>query len=386
MEQKSIATSLAPDVLVETVEGSLQVKGWDRPEVMLKAPDGDFELVENDDTVRLHCSSDCVLRVPHAAALEVHAVNGEAYFKLLEEPLSIQKVAGSLRLNDVSDVQIETVAGNLHARRVQGDLEIDRVGGNAGVRQVEGSCNLSQVGGNLELRDIEGDLEAEAGGNVRLRLSHAVALSYELQAGGHLECRLPESADLRVSLESGGERIRVRLPEGTKTYEREAAFELGSGAGTLEARAGGTVDFRAYGSEWGAEENDEVFVEDMGRQISEQIESQMDQLSEQLSQLSNVFESSGFSSEQAERIARKARQAGERAAARAQEQLQRHMDRVQRHAERAGRGRKVSYQGSAPEPKGPSDEERLMILQMLEQKKITLQQAQELLDALEGEG
>lgn len=387
MEQKSVATSLAPDVLIESVQGSLQVKGWDRPEVMLKSPGGESELEESEDAVRLRCSSDCVLRVPHAAAVEVHMVDGEAYFKLLEEPLSIQKIGGSLRLNDVAGVRINTVAGNLHARRIQGDLEIDQVGGNAGVRQVEGACILTTVGGNLELRDIEGDVGADAGGTARLRLSQALAQSYELVAGGNVECRLPEGASLRVSLESGGQRIRVRLPESTKTYGGEASFDLGAGEGTLEARAGGMIDFRVYGGEWAPDESDDVFMEDFGRQISEQIESQMDQLSEKLSHLSSVFESSGFSSEQADRIARKAREAGERAAIRAQERVARELEKARRRAEsKASRGRKVAYQASSPEPSGATDEERLMILQMLEQKKISVQQAQELLNALEGGG
>jgi hypothetical protein len=37
MAQKTVATSLTPSVNIQAVQGSLQVKGWDRPQVLVRA-------------------------------------------------------------------------------------------------------------------------------------------------------------------------------------------------------------------------------------------------------------------------------------------------------------------------------------------------------------
>jgi hypothetical protein len=85
---------------------------------------------------------------------------------------------------------------------------------------------------------------------------------------------------------------------------------------------------------------------------------------------------------------------------RAQEKLDRKIVAAQRKVELKARaaerrqrsqssGESWSYSGSAPTAAKPSkapasDEERLMILRMLEQKKISLEEAEELLAAIEG--
>ena len=99
----------------------------------------------------------------------------------------------------------------------------------------------------------------------------------------------------------------------------------------------------------------------------------------------------------AEQVARAQARAVERAqerVQRAQEKLTRKAENERRRAEmraevaqrRTAVGRRAAP-GSAPAdaaPAGASDAERLIILRMLEQKKITLQEADLLLSALEG--
>jgi hypothetical protein len=79
--------------------------------------------------------------------------------------------------------------------------------------------------------------------------------------------------------------------------------------------------------------------------------------------------------------------------ARTQERLARKMEAASRRAEQRGRvppGRARAYPWPPQPPNPPearepvSDEERLMILRMLEQKKISLEEAENLLAALEG--
>jgi hypothetical protein len=129
------------------------------------------------------------------------------------------------------------------------------------------------------------------------------------------------------------------------------------------------------------------------------------QIETQLANLPKMVPTAGLTPEETEHINQRARQASERAAILAQEKMQRAQERLQRKlesarrraemkaraAERAARDRRRRPETSTwspPEPESPSqpvsDEERLMVLQMLEQQQITLEQAEQLLAALEG--
>jgi dsDNA-specific endonuclease/ATPase MutS2 len=140
------------------------------------------------------------------------------------------------------------------------------------------------------------------------------------------------------------------------------------------------------------------------------------QLEAQLSNLTLKLGAIGLSAEDQERIAQRARQDSERTAERiqekmrrVQEKLDRKMAETQRRAEQKARAAqhraaaaqrrahslgRHSWNFSWPTPPVPpeapgesvSDEERVMILRMLEQKKITPEQADQLLTALEGKG
>jgi ElaB/YqjD/DUF883 family membrane-anchored ribosome-binding protein len=129
-------------------------------------------------------------------------------------------------------------------------------------------------------------------------------------------------------------------------------------------------------------------------------------LESQLENLSSRLSVAGLTAEQAERISRRTHGDMERARSRAEEQLRRaqekmgrkleavrqRAERKARAAERAARDRRRRPEPVEPASPAPrvatepvSEEERLMILRMLEQGKITPAEADELLSAMEGE-
>ena len=142
-------------------------------------------------------------------------------------------------------------------------------------------------------------------------------------------------------------------------------------------------------------------------QLYQKIEAQMQamtrQINEQMELLTQRFSGAGMSPEEIERIMAQARQVSERETTRAQEKMRRAQEKLERKLEAAQRQREKaadrrtrgagrqswSFDWPSPPPapappKEPvSDEERLMILRMLEQKKITLEEAEQLLAALE---
>jgi hypothetical protein len=121
--------------------------------------------------------------------------------------------------------------------------------------------------------------------------------------------------------------------------------------------------------------------------------------------LSATVGKAGLSDQESEQIIERARASNERATAQAQERMRRTQEKLERKLEAARRRSEMKAQAAerraqfhgrrswnvewpttppAPPKEPVSDEERLMILRMLEQKKITLEEAEELLSALEG--
>jgi hypothetical protein len=420
MDRKLIPTSLVPEIFIDQVQGDLQVKGWDRPEVAVEASSEDLSLDEGDDVVRLSCQGDCAIHLPYSASLKVESVHGDAHLKLLQDQLEIARVQGSLTLRSVAATRIGSINGDFSAKGISGSLNVEQIHGNAAVREVAGDCTLVEVQGNLDLRDIEGEIEASAEGNASLRLSQMSGLEYSLQAQGNISCLLPPDAGLRLRLVSKGELIKISLPAHTKTYrQRQLELSLGEGETSLAIQSHGIIllssqpavrdEGAAAGFDFGADFGSPQVAQQVEAQIAAQMDMVSRQMSERMDQLSQRISQSGLKQEEAERLMEQARAANERAASRAQEKMRRAQEKLERklqatqqrneakmhQAERRAQQRSQQTWGFAWPPPPPvppqppkepvSDEERLAILRMLEQKKISLEEAEQLLAALEGD-
>jgi hypothetical protein len=423
MERRSVAISLTPQIDISEIQGNLQIKGWEKGELLVLAQGESLLLEAQQDQARLECHSNCQINLPVGAQVHIGKVQGNLRIKLLEGSLTVGQVQGNAALRNVAQTWIEEVQGELHARYVNGDIQVERVQGNFKGRDLRGDCSTGQVAGNLDLRDVAGSIEASAGGNARLRLRSLSGDQYQIACGGNLHCRIPEDLGVQFQMASGAESIRVNVP-GNMTTISQGSYELtiGDGGVQMSLAAGGSIYLAAEGAEaLGADDFDldleGEFVElseEISQQIEEQIESQMEALSSHMANLSDIADQTGLSPEQVDRIMQRAQQSTEKATQRArermrqaQEKLERKLAEAQRKAEYRARAAQqrdrerrqaeaASRPGSWPRGRGEAEtptsetseqtfqDERLMILRMLEQKKITPQEAEDLLAALEG--
>jgi hypothetical protein len=421
MDQQTIPTSLAPEVIIEQVHGNLIVEGWEDPQVKVDANSSELTLQEAEDVVRLGCQGNCSVRLPAGATLQVQKVHGEARFRGLKDQLTIEHVQGALSLRNVSDTQAERVDGELLAKQIGGDLLVKKIAGNAQVRDVQGDCIMDQVDGNLEVRDVEGNVKVAAAGNAQVRLSMLSGDDYQIQADGNIHCRIPEDASVIINFTSGGETIQVKLPNQSRMVkDKTYSVTLGNGDATMNITADGAIFLKTQAGEPGEADFEadigegfggvyDEFSQQIAQQVEAQLEAQMEaltrQLNEQMANLSASVGKAGLSEQETEQIIQRARLSSERATAQAQEKMRRAQEKLERKLEAARRRsemkaqaaeRRAQFQGRrswniefptpppTPAKEPVSDEERLMILRMLEQKKITLEQAEELLSALEG--
>jgi len=426
MDRKTITTSLAPEIILHEIAGDLQVKGWEQPEVQVRGVPEELSIEEQDDVIVINSQGDCGLRTPAGASFQIGQVHGDARIKLLEDSLEIDQVHGSLTLRNVGNTKVAQVHGDLIARQVIGSLDIEQLNGNANVREIQANCRLCCVNGNLELSEVGGAVEVQVDGNARVRLKQAEGSAYKIHAEGNVQVELPAAANLTVKVHCEGEMIRVRMPGNSQTYRQESQeLAFGDGSIPMEISASGVVNISEYVESQdqtrGVDENSEPFIgfseefaERFTQQFEAQIEAQMEamtrSLNEQFSRMSEIFDRNGIKEEDAERIMEEARAKSERATAQAEEKLRRSQEKIERkmeaHRRRAEaqaqaaerrahassrRGWTFQWTGAPFAPPTPpkqaaTEEERLMILRMLEQKKISLEQATQLLEALEGKG
>lgn len=417
MDKHTIASGPHPKVVLE-IEGDLTLKGWDEPEVLAKSDSAeDLTVEQREDEVHIRCHRDCVVRVPIEATVQIERVSGHAVLKALEGETTIQRVDGHLTLRNVGGTKIARVHGHLTARNVEGELSITAVDGNATLRNLEGDFLVEDaVNGNLVVKEIDGNARAAAHGNVKVALDPSPGNQYDFMADGNLICRLPEDASARIRIHKGSQ-VSINFPgvESGPRFTAPYTLVLGEGDAELTLSAHGNVILSSLPPDWDVNELEVEIGEDIGglsetlsEQIARQVEMQMEyleeQLKSQLEDLSTRLGGAGLTAEQAAKIAQRAQEASERARQRAEERIRRAQEKMKRKleaarrraemkaraAERAARDRRKRAGPVAwsPVPKVPvepvSEEERLMILQMLEQGKITTEEAEQLLAALEG--
>ena len=424
-------------ILVENIGGDLRLSGWDQNQFVAESDDDrSLHVQKDDEQLVVRAGADCRLRVPRSARLTLQSVGGDARAKSLEAVLTIGQVGGDLSLRQVGPTEVGRVGGDLKAKKINGHLRLGTVGGDVQASSVEGPVQAQKIGSDLYLRDIQGGLDVRAGGDVALNLNFLPGQEYVIRAGSDLTCRLPADADVQLDISAGGDIEVDVLGAQIVGQPRRRTVTLGAGTAPVVLQAGGDVSIVGLAADPGAMgdfgeqfgDDFSVMAEEFAVQIETQIESQIEAimpdidklLAERLSQFQLQF---GAGSVKAEELAERARHAAERVeetkaraadkirrkAEQAVRQVERERERARHRAEHAARHQSEHAKNVrqawafAPRPPVPptppvpprppmppappldpvTDEERLVILRMVEQGKISVADAEKLLAALE---
>jgi gas vesicle protein len=421
MEKYRLETSPSPKVIVAEVNGDLNIKGQDLNEIIVKTTSSEkVELSKDNDQITIVSPQDCTIYVPHHASVTINNAHRNCSIKSLDGELEINNVGRELILRDVGTTRVNNIGLDLSAKRVRGDLTVINAGRGAIVRDIDGQLVLESVGAHLNIKDTSGSITASVGGHADVYLAPVPWQTYVIQAGGTINCRLMEDASAKVEINSAAQLIQINIPEHSKTIrETTYSLEIGEGGPTITLNAGGPVELRSRSSGWesfGAFSTESAAsveeLENLAEIINTQVTSQIDTITNEIDVITDQLLSghlAGISEEKRRRINDRIRQAQERAqraGERARQRLEKKMEAARMRQEHfAQTGAPPPPPPRPPAPSSPaqrfvwpvtssatqeasietaSDEERLMILKMLEEKKITAEEAEQLLAALEG--
>jgi hypothetical protein len=360
-----ISAGTHPIINIETIDGDLSVVGWDGEDILIKTDENELRLEQQGETISLSCTDDVSLRIPREATLSIGRIGGDAAVRGVLGTIEIKEVDNDLSMREVGSVAIETISADFSLRNARGNLYVKSTGGDVSVRDVEGNITLDSVADDLALRGARGNVKVNVGEDIVVYLEPKADGVYSITAGDDILLVLKPSTNATLSLH--GDEIDVQWP-GIENQEdvTERTLVLGDGSARISLNAGGDIrvtnDAEAGNS-----------AEDFGNFAGMN------------------FDWSGFG----ERISRQVEQATARAAKRAEEAARRVERHAERHARRWGRSVKAGRWNWEMGPRGvpvpptpPSEpvaeEERMAVLKMLAEKKITAEQAEQLLNALEG--
>lgn len=433
-----------PTVKVRSCGGSLNIWGAEREDVKIEGilPEQDSIQVNGDNLEILSLSGSASIHLPQDGCLEIEHIGGNLDVKNIKGSARINEVGGNCTVRAVEETQVTgDIGGNLQIRGIgtptviEGDIHgtfIARtvapltvqgsIFGGAQVRDVEGSVELNQVHGDCfvrgantahidtihgetTIRDIKGDVTLKSSdgdailrdieGMVTIERIGGDLLGRNLQQGMTVEAVLGDVA-LRTafaegstsSFQSVGGDVIIRIPGKINTHfilPSDAEYDLsddlttavegdklivqsGDGLATVHVKADGRINIKSRSSE----SLDDEFTIAFDQEVEEQWANISARIAERLEEKNRMI---------SDRVRRKIEASLHSA--------QRHIEMAQHRAETA-----LKKLEETP-PQGDiigegllrrdevTEEERLMILQMLENGKITVEEAENLLAAME---
>ena len=380
MLKKTLQAGSISKVRIIASPGDLRVTGWDRDEISAKT-DGDvLDLVLTGEEATVSCDSDLIVSIPRRLPLEIEDGSGDADIRELPAGVTLRQIEGDLALRMVGATVIGSVMGDMAVRESgpltmddlhsdlsvhggKGSLLVKSIDGDVSLHDVQGDVSLESVTGDLYVRGVSGNLNARVEEDAVLYLQPAEGRAVSVIAEGDILLHMSARVSAALTLSAGdADDIRVEMPGVPKRDgTNPRAVILGSGGAAINLTAEGDVMVTSRESDWAsAAEFDFGGSWPLPDDFSERI------------------------SRQVQEATRRAGDASRRASERAEEAARRveeHMRRQRRFAFNWSGGRNVPV---TPRGEAVTDEERMTILRMLQDGKITSEEAEKLLAALEG--
>jgi DUF4097 and DUF4098 domain-containing protein YvlB len=204
---------------ISNVSGGIDVTGWDRPQVSVRAELG--ESVERVDVNSDHGRTTIKVVLPHHSERDGDAhlhvqvpKDSELTVSAVSADVTTAGVTGAQRLNTVSgDITAELAGSDLELKSVSGDVKLKGHGQPA-------RLHMSTVSGDVHLEHGAGDLEAgTVSGTLVVSLDSARSVRTRTTSGDvRFEGKLARGADFDATSVSGDLNVRASA-EGGYAYE-----------------------------------------------------------------------------------------------------------------------------------------------------------------------
>ncbi|MBT3322788.1 MAG: hypothetical protein HN392_10945 [Anaerolineae bacterium] len=360
---------------ITDIAGDLRVRGWEHDEIQAKTSGEILEILSKDEKISLKCDSDLILSLPSKIKLIIGNISDDASFR------------------NIGQVEIGQIGGDLSLRQAI-SLTVKSIGDDASIRNVSGEVNIGEIADDLHLRSVQGSVNVKVGNDAILYIDPQKDSEHEISAGNDILLRLPNNADVRLDLNAGDE-LHVDYPDienSNSDEEQQRKLDLGLATAKMTLTAGGDLHVTTATKPWADMADFDIpgipdisfpfedfdfpqFADDVAEKISRKMDSIPDNIAEHFS-----HKMDSFPDDFTERISRKL------------DSKLRRADKEMRQAEKKMRQAEIKMKkhhfspenwGAKGKKKAVSSDERMLILKMLEENKISTDDAEKLLLALE---
>lgn len=260
-EEKRFVVNGQADVNLRTFDGSIQLKSWDKDEVLVeierRGPDE-----QSIDALVVNTSQDnnrIVVEVPASAdsrAIHIGSWQSPSVSLVVTAPRTVNVVArtgdGSISADNLAGtVELNSGDGSIQARNVAGSLRVRTGDGSIDVTDATGRVEADSGDGSVELSGRLEALDVRTGdGAVRLDIFDGSALKsdWSVNTGdGSISVRLPGNLDADLDAHTGDGGVHADgLPvaaerdetSGNRDTRDSLRAQLGNGGRTLRLRSG----------------------------------------------------------------------------------------------------------------------------------------------------
>ncbi len=399
--------------IVLKMHADLALEGWDRAEAGIICRRRDLKIVQlESQKLFISCRDDCFLRLPKNAVVIIEAVGGDMTVRNLDQTLSVRNVGGDLQALDLAGLEVQKVGGDASLYDIAGAVAVRKVGGDLTAYRL-GASLRAESGGDAELVRLPGDVQLRSGGDILLGLEKFTDQPVYLHAGGDIEVIVPAAINAALNISSGAEDINISVGGKDHSYDDHTLrTTLGQGGAEISLLAGGDVEV----SDEPVDESDyRDELADLESEWKDRLEELKDEQEQPLGGFDTLDEAGAIFRGDSEMLNREINDRVSQAMQRVEEAMKRMNERL------AQKGPRVVVAAHPapipvvppvppvpdvpPAPEAPgnpapwnppdaqafaeeaapaeaSDEERQIILRMLQEKKITAEEADELLLAL----
>jgi len=295
-QQTFSVTTRRPRVVIQHVDGNLNVRSWERPEISVESAEPVVGMRQEGDTLTItDYRGDLSLWIPaikgglfsfatgvftnllvshlsRSATIEgagnvdlreiggqvtLERIHGNVDLENVHELADLSGVGGNLHATSVPTLrlkrgvggnatlaslqvaELDSIGGNLHVDRIERVLHVRNVGGNAHVRDCVGAeVSVNAVGGNLHIDGAALATSCSAGGNLDVWGSIPIDSQVRLRAGGNATVGLPADANVSVHAMAGG---NITSPTVSRRGGGSLNLVYGNGQARLDVAVGGNV-------------------------------------------------------------------------------------------------------------------------------------------------
>jgi hypothetical protein len=355
---------------------TLDIQGWGHPEVLIETDLNVQKISHEKDELGMIFMDDCELKVPKGVKVVIDRAYGNARLRDLTGELEINRVSGNLAVQNTWQTSISKVSGNCLVQDIHDSLTVNQVFGNFKGKDVRGDVKIEKASGGIELLSVSSGADMRAFGDIRVSINDNSTAPIKLRSSADIYLDLPINAAGEFHIKSGARLTELNIGDRKeKVAFHDHVLLLGNAARKFDLQANGKV--RITGEKMQDVEILKLFKE-------------LDRLWQELRHESSLRREPaappmGYEPNQEEIVQdseEKIQQQKE-----AEMRVQQAIQNVGLQLSKLGVDPSIAVETEAFDAnlvdEDLSAEERLVVMRMLQENKITLEEADRLLEALE---